>query len=312
MSTILVTGAGGGLGSNVVRVALARGHVVRALVRDERKARLPDGAVAIVGDALDVASMRRAAEGCEAVFHLANVAIGKDWVPLTARLLDAALAACEASGARLGFPANVWVYGRGTPGKLVAEDAPLAPCSRLGEARRHKEERIRAAGIRWTMIRLPEFYGPHVQTLTGRPLQAIAQGQRGRWWGPADATIELVYMPDAAEVLVAVGLADGSDGELFHLPGVAHTTARGFLSAAIRVAGMGNFSVMPTALVRAAALVHPLARAFVDILHLWQQPILLDGSKLRARFPELTMTSYDDGLAATLAWHRATPDARMY
>lgn len=312
VSTILVTGARGGLGSNVVRAALDRGHAVRALVRDPDRAALPAGVVAVRGDALDIESMKRAAEGCEVVFHLANVAIGKDWVDVTARLLDAAIAACASSGARLVFPANVWVFGRGTKGTLVAEDATPAPCSTLGEARRRKEDKIRAAGIRWTMIRLPEFYGPHVQTLTGRPLQAIARGARGRWWAPADETIEFVYMPDAAAVLVAVGLSEGVDDELFHLPGVAHTTARELFATAIRIAGMGRFAVMPTLFVRAASPFHPLARSFVDILHLWEDPILLDGSKLRARFPELTMTSYEDGLAATLAWHRANPAARMY
>jgi nucleoside-diphosphate-sugar epimerase len=312
MSTILVTGAGGGLGSNVVRAALARGHRVRALVRDPKQAQLPEGVAPFVGDALDPESMRRAADGCEALFHLANVVIGDDWVRLTAALLDAAIAACASTGARLVFPANVWVFGRGTPGALVSEAAPLTPCSKLGDARRRKEEKIRGAGIRWAMIRLPEFYGPHVQTLTGRPLQAISRGERGRWWGPADHSIEFVYMPDAADVLVVVGLSDAADGELFHLPGVAHTTARDFLASAVRIAGTGRFAVMPAFLVRAGALVNPLARSFADILHLWEHPILLDGTKLRTRFPALKMTSYDDGIAATLAWYRARPDARVY
>jgi uncharacterized protein YbjT (DUF2867 family) len=97
MSTILVTGAGGGLGSNVVRAATGRGHRVRALVRDPQKTQLPEGVTPV---------------GCEAVFHLANVVIGSDWVRLTAALLDAAIAACASTGARLVFPANVWVFGR--------------------------------------------------------------------------------------------------------------------------------------------------------------------------------------------------------
>ena len=312
MGTVLVTGAGGGLGSNVVRAARDRGHTVRALVRDAAKAKLPDGVTPIVGDARDAQAMKRAADGCDAVFHLVNVVIGKDWIRTTAELLEVALATCQSTGARFVFPANVWVYGKGTPGNLVAEDAPLAPISDMGDARRAKEERIRASGVRFAMIRLPEFYGPHVQTLTGRPLQAIAKGERARWWGPADKPIEFVYMPDAANVLVEVGLANGVDGELFHLPGAAHTTARAFLENAIRIAGMGKLSVMPTFLVRVGSLVNPLAKAFNDILHLWEHPILLDGTKLRTRFPALRMTSYDEGLAATLAWHREHPTARMY
>lgn len=81
--------------------------------------------------------------------------IGDDWVRLTAALLDAAIAACASTGARLVFPANVRVFGRGTPGTLVSEVAPLALCSKLGDARRRKELKIREARIRWTRIRLP-------------------------------------------------------------------------------------------------------------------------------------------------------------
>lgn len=309
MSTVLVTGAGGSLGANVVRAAQARGHTVRALVRDPARAKLPDGVEAIRGDALDAGAMRAAAKGCDAVFHLANVVIGKAWIETTAKLLDAAIAAC-AGGARLVFPANVWVYGRGT-GRLVDETASHAPCSKLGSARAAKERAIRAAGIRWTMIRLPEFYGPHVQTLTGGPLRAIAHGKRGRWWGPADRVVEFVYMPDAAEALVEIGLAPNVDGELFHLPSAAHLTARAFFDKAIAIAG-GSISVMPGRLVKLAGLAHPLAHWFADILHLWEDPILLDGAKVRARFPQLAATPYDDGIAATLAWHRAHADARIY
>jgi nucleoside-diphosphate-sugar epimerase len=310
MNPILVTGAGGSLGSNVVRAAVARGIPVRALVRNPAKARLPAGVELIQGDASDAHTLARALDGCSSLFHLVNVVIGKDWVRATGQLLDAAIAACASTRARLVFPANVWVFGRGAPGQLVAEHAAYAPCSKLGEARRVKEERIRRAGIRWVMVRLPEFYGPHVQTLTGPPLQQISRGARARWWGP----VELIYMPDAAEVLLDVGLAPDVDGEVFHLPGTAHTTARKFFANAIRIADGGSLSVMPAFLVRTAAVVHPLARAFADILHLWEHPILLDGTKLHARLPDLArrVTSYEDGLAATLAWLRANPEARMY
>jgi nucleoside-diphosphate-sugar epimerase len=312
MGRILVTGAGGSLGANVVRSGLAGGHAVRALVRDPARALLPEGVEVVVGDALDEAAVRAALDGCGALFHCVNVVIGPRWIETTARLLDAAVGACAAPGARLVFPANVWVFGRGTPGALVGEDAPLTPCSRLGEARRDKEEAIRAASIRFVMIRLPEFYGPHVQTLMGPPLQKLARGRCAFWFGPADVPVELAYMPDAAEALIAIGTAEGVDGELFHLPGAGHATARELLALAVRQAGGGSFSVVPAYAVRAAALVHPLARAFTDILHLWEHPILLDGAKVRARFPALPSTPYAEGLAATLAWHRANPSARMY
>jgi nucleoside-diphosphate-sugar epimerase len=309
---ILVTGAAGSLGSNAVVAALARGIDVRMLVRDPARARIPDGAVPIVADARDPDALRQAAEGCDALLHLVNVTFAADWVKTTAALLDAALAACRATGARLVFPANVWVFGRGQPGRRVGETQSYAPCSEKGRARQHKEERIRASGVRHVMVRLPEFYGPHVQTLTGPPLHRIAHRRTATWFGRADAEAEFVYMPDAAEALVTIGLADGVDGELFHLPGAAPITPRQYFTLASELAGGGRLREVPAWLVRAAAPFSASARTFADILHLWTDPIVLDGTKVNARFPSLRPTPYREGLAVTLEWLRQNPDARMY
>ncbi len=312
MTRVLVTGAGGGLGSNVVRVAIERGLAVRALVRDPKKARLAAGAELVAGDALDAESIRRALEGCDALLHMVNVGFDKAWIATTARLLEAAIDACTSTGARLVFPANVWIYGRGRPGVTLGEDAPPSPCSAKGAARLRKEERLRESGVRFAAVRLPEFYGPHVQTLTGPPLRKLVQGKTAVWWGPADLPAEFVFMPDAARVLLDVALADGVDGETFHLPGVEPTTARAFFEDARRQTGTGTFRVMPSFIVKGAGLVYPMAREFADVLHLWEAPILLDGAKLRARFPSVRSTPYAEGITETLAWLRANPDVPMY
>jgi hypothetical protein len=54
-----------------------------------------------------------------------------------------------------------------------------------------------------------------------------------------------------------------------------------------------------------------MARAFADILHLWEAPVLLDGTKLRARLLGLRSTPYEKGLAVTIDWLRANPNVRM-
>ena len=67
---ILVTGATGNAGSQVVRALLERGQTVRALVRDPGKARslFGDGAELALGDFADPASVRAACEGVEQIF----------------------------------------------------------------------------------------------------------------------------------------------------------------------------------------------------------------------------------------------------
>jgi uncharacterized protein YbjT (DUF2867 family) len=71
--TILVTGATGNIGGNVVHQLVARGANVRALVRDPAKADLPAGVDVAKGDLLDVDSLRAAMSGVSSLFLLNGV-----------------------------------------------------------------------------------------------------------------------------------------------------------------------------------------------------------------------------------------------
>jgi uncharacterized protein YbjT (DUF2867 family) len=68
--TILVTGATGTVGRQVVEQLVKRGADVRALVRDPAKANLPPGVSVVQGDFLDVDSLRGALAGASTLFLL--------------------------------------------------------------------------------------------------------------------------------------------------------------------------------------------------------------------------------------------------
>ena len=68
--TILVTGATGKVGNQVVQQLVKRGADVRALVRDPAKTRFPAEVQVVQGDLLDVDSLRRAFEGVSTLFLL--------------------------------------------------------------------------------------------------------------------------------------------------------------------------------------------------------------------------------------------------
>lgn len=72
--TILVTGAGGTIGRQVVQQLVQRGATVRALVRDPAKADFPAGVEVVQGDLLDPDSLRSAFAGVSAFFLLNAVA----------------------------------------------------------------------------------------------------------------------------------------------------------------------------------------------------------------------------------------------
>nr|WP_189939588.1 NAD(P)H-binding protein [Streptomyces aurantiogriseus] len=67
-SMILVTGATGTIGSELVRQLAARGEKVRALARDPAKARVPSGVELVRGDYGDPGSLEAATAGVTAAF----------------------------------------------------------------------------------------------------------------------------------------------------------------------------------------------------------------------------------------------------
>ncbi len=68
--TILVTGATGNIGAQVIQHLVNHGADVRALVRDPSKANFPAGVAVVKGEFLDVDSLRSAFDGVSTLFLL--------------------------------------------------------------------------------------------------------------------------------------------------------------------------------------------------------------------------------------------------
>jgi dihydroflavonol-4-reductase len=230
--TALVTGANGFLGSAVVRALLAEGTRVRAFVRpgsDRRNLSGLDVEIA-EGDLTDRDSLRRAAAGCEAVFHVA--ADYRLWVadpePMyranVAGSVNVLEAAAQAGAERLVYTSSVAVLGINPDRTPADEDTPVTIDDMIGHYKRSKflaeqAVRRRAAELGFPVVTVNPStpIGPRdvKPTPTGRILLDAAAGRMPAF---VDTGLNLVHVDDVAAGHLAA-LERGKPGERYILGG---------------------------------------------------------------------------------------------
>ena len=147
MSRIAITGGTGFVGTNLIDMAIARGHDVRALTRRPQPPR--SGLVWIDGALDQPGSLTRLVEGCGSVIHVAGVINGSDEEFRRGNVIGTE-AMVDAAG-RAGIKRFVHVSS------LAAREPGL---SAYGRSKAESEESVIASGGDWTIIRPPAVYGP--------------------------------------------------------------------------------------------------------------------------------------------------------
>lgn len=180
---IIVTGATGQVGRNLVAQLHESGHTVRALTRNPVKAGLPAGVEAVAGDLTDITSLEAAFEGMDAI-HLITFG-GDDGEDLTNGTEIVQLA--ERCGIR-----RATVLGGWSPTSI--------------------EEALKASSISWTIMQPAEFMGnaldlaPEVRA--SRTVSMLANYPSA-----------VVHEADIAGVAATALTADGHGGKAYPLTG---------------------------------------------------------------------------------------------
>ena len=165
--SVFITGATGYLGLALVPDLLERGHRVKALARSGSAQRLPVGAEAVIGDALDPHSFSHAIAPADTLVHLIGTphpGPGKaaQFQAVDLPSVDAALSAALGAGVRH------FIY------LSVAQPAPVM--HDYIAVRQAGEAHIRASGIAATFLRPWYVLGPgHHWPLPLLPLYAVLE-----------------------------------------------------------------------------------------------------------------------------------------
>jgi len=310
--TALIIGATGSFGAHAAQALLKHGWTIRALTRNPEAAAKTAGARTpidwVKGDAMNTADVVAAAQGVQLIVHAANPPRYRNWKGTVLPMLDNAIAAAKASGARLMLPTSVYNYAPDM-GPAIGEDAPELPATRKGVIRVECERRARQAsknGVKVLILRAGDFFGP---AAPNSGLSWIVTHKAGRMTGvyrpgPADVGHAFAYLPDLAETLA--GLMDAEDRlgvfERFHFRG--HFERTGAMGEAIRrVSGQPRLPInaFPWFVVRAASPFNETFRELWEMRYLWRRPIGLANDKLVAFLGEEPHTAFDVALRASLA-----------
>ena len=161
MTTLLLTGASGLVGSRLLPRLAQAGFDCRALVRSDLE--LPSGVTAVRGDLGDTDSLRAAIEGVDAVVHLAALfrtgdedAIWRANLDGTRNLVDAVKTHAPQAKFIMSSTGNVYNADAARPARETDECSPTAayPASKVAA-----EQLVRESGLTWAILRLPFVYG---------------------------------------------------------------------------------------------------------------------------------------------------------
>jgi nucleoside-diphosphate-sugar epimerase len=301
--TALILGATGGVGGEAARALLRRGWTVRGLTRAIRAGMDPQ-LQWFEGDAMDRASVLRAAEGVSAIVHAVNPPGYRNWDSQVLPMIDNSIAAALANDARVALPGTIYNYDPAeTP---VAEpDSPQHPSTRKGRIRGEMEKRLEASGARVVILRAGDFFGPRPgnswlsqgMVTPGKPVRTVtnpASKGVGHAWA---------YLPDVGETFAR--LLD-RDRELprfarYHFAGTWDADGGQFAAAVARASGNGaKVRGLPWALLPLAAPFNTTLKELIEMRTYWRHPIRLDNRDLVELLGEEPHTPLNDALPITL------------
>jgi nucleoside-diphosphate-sugar epimerase len=292
--TALVLGATGGIGGEIARQLRDAGWKVRALKRGtpgEEK-----GIEWVVGDAMDGASVMRAAEGASVIVHAVNPPGYHNWPKVVLPMLDNTIAAARSVGARVVLPGTIYNYGPDAF-PVLREDSPQNPLTRKGAIRVEMERRLREYG-KTLIVRAGDFFGPKAGS------SWFSQGlvKDGKVYNPGRVGVGHLwsYLPDVARTVVELLDKPLEPFATFHVAGHWDADGTQMAKAAARALGTDKVSAFPWWLMTLLAPFNTTLREMREMRYLWKEPLKMDNAKLRAVLGHEPHTPLDEAVKASL------------
>jgi len=303
----VVFGATGALGTALTLRLIAEGAPVRAVVRNEERAQalFPDDTEIVNGDALELMSMQAACKDAAVIYNCVYVP-AQSWEIVTENFMVAA----RDTAARLVYPTNIHPYG---PLQKVpaTEDHPLNASSQRGKLRIRLESKLleahKAGDVNVVLPRLAALYGPCVyEGFVAVVFQSALAKRKAWWYGSLDMPYDLLSTDDAATAFFLLANEESAGGQVWHIPGAGPLTGREFIKQVFDQAGASpDMGTRGRSTFQIMSLFYQPARAMLEVMYEFENPLVMDGSKFSQAFPDFAYTPHEESIAATLEWFRS-------
>ncbi|MDR3532539.1 MAG: NAD-dependent epimerase/dehydratase family protein [Rhodopila sp.] len=237
MSTYLVTGGAGFIGSHLCEALVARGDTVRVLddLSTGHRSNLPAGVSLIVGDVADPTSVAEAMEGVDGCFHLAAIAsvekgitdwLGTHRVNITGTITVFDAIRREGTHIPVVYASSAAVYGDAAI-VPIPETELCVPLSAYGADKHGCELHARVAshvhGIPTVGLRFFNVYGPRQDPKSPYSgvvsifCERIPAGAPVNIFGDGGQTRDFVYITDVVGALLAAMAVRPTDAPVFNV-----------------------------------------------------------------------------------------------
>ncbi|MFC7785237.1 MULTISPECIES: NAD(P)H-binding protein [unclassified Rossellomorea] len=309
MKKATVVGASGGMGYALVLELVSRGLEVVAFARGKEKlSRLFGGLKAVTietGDAENKDQLIHAAKDSDIIFHAINLPYD-EWKHKLSTITGNIIFAAEQNSARLAVVDNIYAYGR-SGGTMLTEDREKHPHTRKGKLRLELNHMIKQSSVPSLICHFPDFYGPNAtNTYIHFTLEQILKKKKAGFVGPKDVVREFIFTKDGAKAMVDLSSQDEAYGHNWNIPSTAPITGNEVEQILKKQLGeeKGLYYISKSMFAVYSLFAGKGMREALEMQYINSEPTILSGEKIDGFMGKRQHTSYEQGIAETIAFMR--------
>ncbi|MEI7727443.1 MAG: NAD-dependent dehydratase, partial [Bacteroidota bacterium] len=271
------------------------------------------GVRTIKADLLDPVQAKAAIDGSSHVYLCVGLLYNiKVWQQDWPRVMQHVIDACAASGARLIFLDNVYMYGPSPLQVPFDETHSQIAVSEKGKIRKALADQLMEAfasgKVKGLTGRAADFYGPGAKNsaFNFSVLERMLKGKAPQFISHRGIPHTYAYAPDLGRALVALALDESTYGQVWHLPVGDPITAEEV--AALINAELGtNFkpAFLPGAMVTILSWFIPMLKEASEMLYQFNNEYVMSFEKFHRHFPDFKVTGYPEGIKKMVEFFRA-------